>query len=345
MDLKILSLFSSIGIGEIYIKDQVLIANEVDELRSKCHSYLHPKTQMITGSIRDENIFDTIIKSSKQAGINFILATPPCQGMSVAGKMKKDDSRNDLIKYVVKAIKELDPDYVLIENVPTLFRTSLYLEDGSSVLIKDYLLENIDKKYTISFNILNTADYGIPQTRKRAIVLISKFGEWKLPPKEDEISVREAIGYLPSLESGEMSDIKYHYAKKHNDRHIHFMKHTPSGKTALDNLKNYPIKANGERIKGYSTTYKRIEWDKPAPTITMANGSISSQNNVHPGRLKEDGTYSDSRVLTLKELFILSGLPEDWSFPEFVSDNFIRKMIGEGVPPLLVMKLIEVLND
>ena len=62
---------------------------------------------------------------------------------------------------------------------------------------------------------------------------------------------------------------------------------------------------NGRKIKGYNTTYKRIEWDKPAPTITMCNGGISSQNNVHPGRLQKDGTYSDARVLTLRELFIL----------------------------------------
>ena len=69
--------------------------------------------------------------------------------------------------------------------------------------------------------------------------------------------------------------------------------------------------------------------DKPAPTITMANGSISSQNNVHPGRLQADGTYSDARVLTLKELYILTGLPETWQAPPRASSHLIRKVIGE----------------
>ncbi|RTZ84821.1 MAG: hypothetical protein DSY95_05690, partial [SAR324 cluster bacterium] len=115
-----------------------------------------------------------------------------------------------------------------------------------------------------------------------------------------------------------------------------FLKHTPTGKTALQNKIHYPKKENGERIKGYATTYKRIEWDKPAPTITMANGSVSSQNNVHPGRLKADGTYSDARVLTLKEIFILTGLPDDWAPPEWASENLIRHVIGEGVPPKLI---------
>jgi len=139
---------------------------------------------------------------------------------------------------------------------------------------------------------------------------------------------------------GEHSEIKFHYAKKHNERHISFLKHTPTGKTALHNKIHFPKKENGERIKGYTTTYKRIGWNKPAPTITMANGSVSSQNNVHPGRLLQDGTYSDARVLTLKEIFILTGLPDDWNPPEWASENLIRHVIGEGVPPKLIDSLL-----
>ena len=103
---------------------------------------------------------------------------------------------------------------------------------------------------------------------------------------------------------------------------------------------HYPKKADGTRIKGFATTYKRIEWDKPAPTITMANGSVSSQNNVHPGVLLEDGTYSNARVLTLKEIFILTGLPDDWNPPQWASENLIRQVIGEGVPPKLIDSLL-----
>lgn len=72
----------------------------------------------------------------------------------------------------------------------------------------------------------------------------------------------------------------------------------------------------------------------------MANGSISSQNNVHPGVLKEDGTYSDARVLSLKEIFILTGLPNNWHPPKWASENLIRQVIGEGVPPNLIDRLL-----
>ena len=121
------------------------------------------------------------------------------------------------------------------------------------------------------------------------------------------------------------------------------MKHTATGKTALENVIFYPKKANGEKVRGFKTTYKRIEWDKPAPTITMCNGAISSQNNVHPGRLKKDGTYSDARVLSLKELFILMGLPKEYTLPNFATENFIRKVIGEGIPPLIINKILDTL--
>jgi DNA (cytosine-5)-methyltransferase 1 len=118
------------------------------------------------------------------------------------------------------------------------------------------------------------------------------------------------------------------------------MGRTPTGKTAFNNKIYFP-KKDGRRIRGYPTTYKRIEWDKPAPTITMCNGAISSQNNVHPGRLQKNGIYSDARVLSILELMILMGLPKNWNIPSFASDNLVRKIIGEGVPPKLIKILIK----
>ena len=119
------------------------------------------------------------------------------------------------------------------------------------------------------------------------------------------------------------------------------MKHTKSGETAFNNPIHFPKKQNGEKIKGFSTTYKRIDPNKPCATITMCNGGISSQNNVHYGRLKEDNTYSDSRVLTIHELMILMAIPINrFKIPENISDNFLREVIGEAVPPLIINKLL-----
>lgn len=336
------SLFSNVGIAETFIKNHdinIVVANELLEKRAEFYNFLYPKTKMICGDITKKDIFEKVLKEALNKKCQFLIATPPCQGMSVAGKMKEDDPRNSLIKYAIKMIKELKPKYIIIENVVGVLKASIIIKN-EKIKIVDYLKSEL-KEYFINYKVVDVADYGTPQTRKRAIFLISKNKKWEFPKTQNIITVKEAIGYLPSLESGENSDIPYHYAKKHNERHILWLKHTPTGRTALNNEVHYPKKEDGTRIKGFQTTYKRIEWDKPAPTITMANGSVSSQNNVHPGRLKEDGTYSDARVLSLKEIFILTGLPENWKPAPWASENLIREVIGEAIPPKLIDEILK----
>ena len=341
--MKGVSLFANVGIAETYIHNHgidIVIANELLEKRADFHRANHKKCKMIQGDITNSKIYNSILKEAKKQNCKFLIATPPCQGMSVAGQMKENDPRNSLIKFVIEFIKALEPTHALIENVQGILRTYISVA-GVKTKIVDYINNELKPlNYFINPVVVDSADYGTAQTRKRAIFLISKIDKWELPKVLPKITVQEAIGHLPSLESGEKSDILYHSAKAHNKRHIDFLKHTSTGKSALKNSVHYPKKEDGTRIKGFATTYKRIEWVKPAPTITMANGSISSQNNVHPGRLKEDGTYSDARVLTLKEIFILTGLPEDWHPPEWASENLIRQVIGEGVPPRLIDSLL-----
>lgn len=338
-----ISLFSNVGISETYLQPYInmVVANELLVDRAKFYKEMYPDTKMIQGDILNNDIFNEIISIGKSC--NFLIATPPCQGMSNAGKKEENDPRNLLITKVVEAILIIKPKYFLIENVTSMPNTIISI-DSKKIKIKDYLEIKLKDYYNFSINNINTKNYSIPQSRKRVIVLGTLKGvvEWEIPLKHNvEVTVFDSISDLPSLESGECSNIKYHNAKKHNDEHILAMKNTPTGKTALDNEIYYPKTKKGDKVKGFRTTYKRIDWHKPAPTITMANGSISSQNNVHPGRLQADGTYSDARVLTLKEIFRLSSLPEDWSPPFWASDNLIRKVIGEGIPPKLIEELVK----
>lgn len=343
MKFKALSLFANVGIGETYLKDIGIdskVANELLSDRVSIYKHLHPDTDMIGGDITNTDVFNKIIKSSLKNKINIIIATPPCQGMSIAGKMKSDDPRNTLIIKVMEAFNLLKPDYMLIENVPQMLKTSI-IHDNKIINIKEFMLSQIDDSYTCNFDVYDAADYGTPQYRKRTIIRIHKKNlTWFAPQKQKHITVRDVIGNLPSLESGQSSDIKWHFAKKHNDKHIYWMKNTATGKTALENEVHYPQKDN-RKIKGFSTTYKRIEWDKPAPTVTMANGSISSQNNVHPGRKLKDGTYSDARVLTILEILRVMGLPDNWSPPENISENTLRHVIGEAVPPIMMREMFK----
>lgn len=348
--MKALSLFSSAGIGEMYLKDigiDVVIANELIEKRADVYKFFYKDSEMICGDITDNRVKSKIIEKAKQQDVKLLIATPPCQGMSLAGKNKtfsdmKKDARNFLIFDVMEIIDQLDLDYVLIENV-SRFLNLYYPYEDKIVDIKTLLEIKYGEKYIIKTGIYNSADFNIAQTRMRAIIRMYKHGySWSDPElNKKHKTIRQEIGDLPSLEAGEKSSIKNHWAREHSKQHIIWMKHTPEGQTAFDNKVYYPVKENGERIKGYKTCYKRMRWDEPALTITMRNEIISSQNNVHPGRLKEDGTWSDARVLTMRELLILSSLPPDLDIPQFISDTTFRHLVGEGVPPKMMKGILK----
>ncbi len=342
-----ISLFASAGIGETYFKEvgiDIKVANELLEKRADLYRAINPETIVVCGDITKDEVFSEIITSCPKK-VDFILASPPCQGMSVAGKNRcqktmEADERNYLISYVIEAIKSTDPDYILVENVPALLKIELQYA-GKYRTIVDILKYEFGEQYEIDSMVVNSADYGVPQTRLRAIIKMNRIGKkWDWPPKREKVTVRDAIGHLPSLEAGEVSDIKWHFARKHSKDNIMWMKHTPTGKSAFSNLVYYPQKKDGTRIKGYESSYRRIKWDAPAPTITIRNDCIASQRNVHPGRLLPDGTYSDARVLTPLELMLLNSLPADWNIPDDTPELLIRQCIGESIPPLMLKEIV-----
>lgn len=355
--INALSMFSGGGIAETYFEDigiHVKVANELLPDRAEFYHNTHPQTEMICGSIENEDIFSAVISKAKENHVKFILATPPCQGMSTLGPKKYEtDKRNSLIHYVLKAIDEISPDYVLIENVPK-FTKLLYDVDGTTYYsdtakadkpyhILDLLKSRYSDAYDIDMKILNAMNYGVPQSRPRVIIKLYKKGLiWEWPEEENHIiTLREAIGDLPSLESGETSDIKWHNALVHNVRQVEALRHTPEGQSAMKNETYYPKKADGSRVRGFHNTYNRMRWDEPAPARTTNNHMISGHNNVHPGRLLPDGTWSDARVLTLRELIIVSSLPLDWNLPKDFNEIKVREYIGEAIPPLLCKKIAE----
>ena len=141
----------------------------------------------------------------------------------------------------------------------------------------------------------------------------------------------------------------WHKPPEHIKRQVIAMQHTAPGCTAFDNPVYFPVKENGDPVKGYHNTYKRQNWDTPAYTVTMDNRKISSQNNVHPGRVeytneKGEIIYSDARTLTLYELMKVMSLPDDWPVPLNTPEAFLRRIIGEGIPPLFVKKVFDKLK-
>ena len=365
-----LSLFANVGVAETYLDElgiEIKVANELEPKRAKFYSHLYPKTNMIIGDITDEKIRKAIVLESKKKNVNFIIATPPCQGMSLAGKMDKFDKRNQLIYYAIEVIKKIKPKYILLENVPQLLRTKIKV-DNVIISIPEYIHKELDDYYNFADeNIVSAKDYDVPQMRKRNIFLLSRKDMnyvWQVPKKKKIITLRDAIYDLPSvdplLKEGLEETLKlfpdflikkenaekvskFHRPPIHAKKHVIAMMHTPSGCTAFDNKIFYPKKDDGTRVNGHYNTYRRFEWDKPARTITQNNGVISSLCCVHPGKpyvKNGEELYSDPRCLTLYELFIVFSLPKDWNVPDWADERFIRRVVGEGIPPMLIKNIV-----
>lgn len=367
--LRGLSLFANVGIAEAYLQEvgvDILIANELIEDRARFYSDIYQDSHMIVGDITNDELRTKIVDEAINKEVDFIMATPPCQGMSMAGNRAEFDERNQLIYYAVDVVLRVKPKFVFIENVPTILRTKIVV-NGETMLIPKYLHSVLADYHFNDETLVKAMDHGVPQMRERNIFLLVRNDidlTWNFPNAQPHITLQEAIGDLPSLDpllregldftlekfpsyeikrAKGLEVSKWHYPPKHSWKQVEWMLHTPTGKSAIYNPVYYPQKANGTHVVAHHNHYRRMYWDKPARTITQNNGVISSLACVHPGRpfeLNGEVLYSDPRVLSIYELLIVSSLPNDWAIPDWASESFIRKVIGEGIPSKLVKEIV-----
>lgn len=372
--MRIVSLFANIGVAEACLHElnsaHVVVANELLPRRAALYHAIYPETNMICGDITDENIYQQILQDCRRERVDTVMATPPCQGMSTAGQKIKFDERNSLVMHAIRLIHDLNPKYVVIENVTDFIITPI-IYHGKETMLPDVIYQELENLYDIDINTIDTDDYGVPQTRDRMIILMTMKGvrkKWLLPPKENhKVTMEDAIGDIPTIDPfvKDLSTEVFHRLFPHYEerrkralaispwnippihvwRQVNAMMYTPTGQTAFDNpIEHRPIKVDGTLVRGFHNTYKRQNWNTPAYTVTMDNRKISSQNNVHPGRLvgqdaNGEDIYSDARTLTLYELMRIMSIPDDWNVPLDTDEAFLRRIIGEGIPPLFMLKL------
>ena len=370
--LRGLSLFANVGIAEAYMKNigvDIVLANEIDIDRARFYQDVYPETHMICGDITDDEVRANIVNEAIEKNVNFVIATPPCQGMSEAGLRLEFDPRNQLVSYAVDIIKRIKPDFALLENVPKQLTTKIRCGE-EIVLIPEYIKRELGNDYVFNKETLVMAkDYGVPQLRERNIFLLVRNNidvKWEFPEKQKEVTLWEAIGELqpldPKLREGMELTIskfpdyeikrqaalkvsKWHFPPTHSWKQVEWMMHTPTGKSAIYNEKYYPQKNDGTPVKAHHNHYRRLKWDMPCRTITQNNGVISSLACVHPGRKyigkQGEELYSDARVLTIYELMIVMSLPLNWPIPEWANETFIRRVFGEGIPSKLVKEIMQ----
>ena len=365
-----ISLFSSAGIGcyGFKLEDFNCIAtNELIERRlnvQKCNNKCKYDSGYICGDItKDETkakLFGEINywkKHEKIDNVDVVIATPPCQGMSVANLKKNNElNRNSLVIESIKIIKEIKPKIFVFENVSAFLKTACMDVDNNIKSIEQAINDNLSNNYVIMSRVINFKDYGSNSSRTRTLVIgvrndfediISPIDLF--PKKKKEKTLKDVIGKLKPLNNfGEIdeNDI-YHFFRLYPEHMREWIHDLKEGESAFDqkddNKKPHTIIDGKIKINAQKTgdKYKRQYWDKVAPCIHTRNDQLASQNTIHP---------KDDRVFSIRELMNIMTIPKSFKWvdiDEKILNNYsyeekrkflkkeeinIRQSIGEAVP-------------
>ncbi len=344
--MNVADLFSGVGglsEGFRMAGFDIKFAVEFDKEIASVYGLNHKDTEVIADDICN---VDVISLHKKYPSIDVIIGGPPCQGFSQKGKrLNLDDPRNFLFKQFVRFVKEFNPKYFVLENVPNIVTTSngYFKEQIVSAF------ENIG--YTVNYGILSAADFGVPQDRHRA-VFIGQKGNHKVnmpKPNGKHTTIREAIYDLPFIKSGEGEEISS-YEKEPTSDYQRLMRNgsdvlynhvaTKHNALALKRLAMIPKGAGKEvlppeeRTKSiYSGTWSRMLEDSISVTITTRYDTPSSGRFTHPIL---------DRCITTREAARIQSFPDTFRF--YGTKTSQMKQVGNAVPPLLAYAIANVIK-
>lgn len=380
--LTYISLFSSAGVGCYGFKQagfECIATNEIIErrlniqqLNSKCKF----ESGYISGDIKEnatkKQIF-TQIDFYKKLGndkVDVVVATPPCQGMSVANHKKRDNEieRNSLVVESVELISKIKPRFFILENVPSFYKTGCIDKQGNLIEIGKMIEQNLAMEYSIYHNVINFKNYGAHSSRTRTLV-IGVCKELKnyiasiefFPNFVPEKTLKEVIFSQKSLKWGEFDkDDFYHSFRIYPQNMRGWIENLKEGQSAFentdDNKKPHQV-INGKIIINKSKNgdkYKRQKWDAVAPCVHTRNDQLASQNTIHP---------KDDRVFSIRELMLMMNIPQDFAWLPISLNKLnalseqekqklskqnemnIRQSIGEAVPTIIFWQIADKIND
>jgi len=258
--------------------------------------------------------------------IKVLVGCAPCQPFSTHSNKKKNkenDPKWDLIKQFQRLIQETNPEIISMENVPNLANQNVFKE------FRNFLIEN---EYNVFFEKVYLPNYGLPQKRRRLVLLASKFGKIKLiPPTHNPNTyktTKDAIGNLPPVQAGEIhKDDPLHRTTKLSPINIKRIKSSKPNGTWLDWDKSIRLKCHTKPSgQTYKSVYGRMSWNEPSPTITTQFYNFGTGRFGHP---------EQDRALTIREAALLQTFPKDYIFYKNEKDIKLTKIgvhIGNAVP-------------
>ena len=378
--LTYISLFSSAGVGCYGFKMrgfECIATNEIVERRinvQKFNEKCKYETGYICGDITEESVKQHLLgeverwrKHEKINNVTVVVATPPCQGMSVANHKKAENEivRNSLVIESIKIIEEISPLFFIFENVPAFMKTICIDTDRVEKPISEAIEAHLGDKYATYSQVINFKNYGACSSRSRTVVIgvrkdlsdfISPFELF--PDYQEEKTLRGVIGNLPALrEFGEISTTDIYHAFRVYPEHMRsWITDLKEGESAFDqsDISKVPHKVvDGEivvNIRKNGDKYRRQYWDKVGSCIHTRNDQLASQNTIHP---------SDDRVFSIRELMMMMTIPSyfKWTnIPEQTLNSLsiekkraflkkeeikIRQCLGEAVPTAIFDSIAE----
>lgn len=324
MQIEAVDLFCGVGgLTAGLIKSGIKVKAGYDIARECSFAYEHNNQAAFVHKDVAEVTASEISAWYSPGSIRLLAGCAPCQPFSTynQGKDTSADKKWPLLYHFSRLIKEIEPELVTMENVPDVIKHKVY---------RDFVVELESLGYIISAQEVACVNYGIPQTRRRHVLLASKIGEIKLiPPTHDvPVTVKDAIANLEPLKAGEKSRLDpLHAASNLSELNLKRIKASRPGGTWRDWPEDLRAECHKrESGKSYPAVYGRMEWDKPAPTMTTLCYGYGNGRFGHP---------EQDRAISLREAAVFQTFPVDYKFielPEKINFKGIGRMIGNAVP-------------
>ena len=257
------------------------------------------------------------------ATVRILAGCAPCQPFSTytQGQDTQRDHKWGLLHEFSRLAKATRPEIITMENVPSVGRHSVFAN----------FVDSLEKlKYRVWYDVVECAEYGVPQTRRRMVLLASLLGPITMipPTRKKPKTVQQAIGRLTPIEAGSRSQKdRLHKSSSLSSLNMRRMKASRPGGTWRDWPKSLVAECHrGETGKTYPSVYGRMEWDKPAPTMTTQCHGFGNGRFGHP---------EQDRAISLREAAILQGFPRSYKFvgpTHKVEFSTIGRLVGNAVP-------------
>jgi len=312
---------------------------DIDEQAEYAFVKNNPQTKYLAWDVGRKKS-PSIEKLFAKGKYRLLAGCAPCQPFSKLTQAIENHQCSDLLNNFARFIDRIQPELVAMENVPEL------AERGQEVF--GHFVDTLEKlNYHVDWEIVKCEEYGVPQFRRRLVLLASKLGELKVPAgryrsEKKWKTVRKTIGDLPPLESGEEHPKDWlHVASKLSDLNLQRIKATsPDGGNRREWPEELVLECHKKTTgQTYHSIYGRMWWDRPSPTMTTLCTGIGNGRFGHP---------EQHRSITLREAALLQSFPKSYQFwPPGTKLNrgAVSRMIGNAVPPRLAKALGQAIMD